>query len=377
LTYLRVGLPTGGLSADGLLIIRWTDGLLEAVDPGDGPRSSPAMPWTLKLDGEPTGQMIGSDGLMAVLATKRDGLATVLVDVFAGRTVCELHRPGPAWPTALRWAGGELVLVYPDAVEAYDRADGRLLWRHATGAGETAPAGVAMDPGRVFLTDRSRRVTAFEARSGRTLWSVVPADPARAAVARAALLARRGGDVLVCDGRAIAALSAADGSLRWRAEVGGESLVRELIPGESAVVTVAGGQFGLPEPVEIAAFDPATGALLGRRRVADDGHATLVAAGYGTVVLLHRTVDRCRLLGFAPDPPAPSAPPVRNDAAGSPRPQSSIAVLPGQKRSSSLRSNSILAASTRSREARRAVSAGSTARQLNTSALSSSTADTE
>ena len=63
-----------------------------------------------------------------------------------------------------------------------------------------------------------------------------------------------------------------------------------------------------------------------------------------------------------------------NSAAGRPQPGNSAAGAPGQKRCRRSRSTSIFRASTTSPAARRQVSAGITTRQLNSSALSSSTA---
>nr|WP_233281552.1 PQQ-binding-like beta-propeller repeat protein [Sphingomonas changnyeongensis] len=84
---------------------------------------------------------------------------------------------------------GVLYLTGPwSKVFAYDARTGRLLWTHDPKVpGETAVRaccdvvnrGVAVWKGRVFVGTLDGRLIALDSASGRLLWSVQTTDPAR------------------------------------------------------------------------------------------------------------------------------------------------------------------------------------------------------
>jgi outer membrane protein assembly factor BamB len=150
--------------------------------------------------------------------------------------------------------------------------DVRTLWSGSLGDG-SGKAGLklrpAFDGGRVFASDLSGQVTAFDAGAGAQAWRV---DTGMALSSAAGA-----GDGLVVVGGmdgAVVALDAASGEERWRATVSSEVLAAPAVSGGVVVVRVLDGRlFG---------FDAADGA---RRWVFDRGVPLLTLRGNGAPVV--------------------------------------------------------------------------------------------
>lgn len=146
-------------------------------------------------------------------------------------------------------AGNETGTLY-----AVDLATGKPRWSHAV-RGVGAVGGVAVRGGTVFL---GAPATALDLASGRVLWTAP-----RAGVPLGSPTLSPAGDVLYvgslsADGRhgAVSALSAADGRVRWRAELGADEtlmfLDRVWTAGPLVIVPSLSGR--------VIALDAATGA---------------------------------------------------------------------------------------------------------------------
>ncbi len=113
--------------------------------------------------------------------------------------------------------GGRLYAVGSDAsVRAFDAASGRSLWTHEmTIPGNLRSAsfggGASYDEGKLFVTNGVGEVAALDAENGRELWKVKPAGPLRGAPTIAF-----GAVYVMTQDNQIHALSTVDGSPLWQ-----------------------------------------------------------------------------------------------------------------------------------------------------------------
>ncbi len=152
------------------------------------------------------------NGHLVALASS-DGLVAVL----DGRSGAELWRAKLTEPIGAGvGSDGRLVAVLTRQNELVVLENGRELWRQKTPAqGFTAPL---VAGGRVFHLAADRSVTAFDAASGRRLWS--QQRQGEALVLRQAGVLLAVGDTLVVGlGSRLVGLNPANGSTRWDAPI--------------------------------------------------------------------------------------------------------------------------------------------------------------
>jgi outer membrane assembly lipoprotein YfgL len=152
------------------------------------------------------------NGNMVALASS-DGLVVVL----DGRTGTEVWRLKLAEPIGAGvGSDGKLVAVLTRQNELVVLDNGREVWRQKTPAqGFTAPL---VAGGRVFHLAADRSVTAFDAASGRRLWS--QQRPGEALVLRQAGVLLAVGDTLVVGlGSRLVGMNPGNGSTRWEASI--------------------------------------------------------------------------------------------------------------------------------------------------------------
>ncbi len=200
-----------------------------------------------------------------------------------------MRRPGLAL-SALLAAGCPRSPEAPREVAAPREGEGVVVWRRELGAEARGLPLVA--EGAVYVGDEAGTIHAFEARSGRELWTApLRSDAFLPIVARPALC---GGLLLVADaGGRVAAMDPASGAERWRVEVEGEPRAPLLCDGST--LWVGSATFG------ILALDVGTGeerwrrvdqqrwtslTLLGADQLCARGFSS--PAGDGVVVCLDR-----------------------------------------------------------------------------------------
>jgi outer membrane protein assembly factor BamB len=116
--------------------------------------------------------------------------------------------------------GRRLFLARRDgSVEALDRADGRSLWRREPGVGQVSAA-----EGIVLLRAEDGAVTRLNPENGRVVWRSETGVAGRAPALPDA-------ELLLVYGAGLAAASAADGRLLWRAEDGADVSARPVSSG--------------------------------------------------------------------------------------------------------------------------------------------------
>lgn len=98
------------------------------------------------------------------------------------------------------------------SLAAFDAASGKLLWRHDCGGGVRSRA--ALDRGEIAVAVDGGRVTLLDAATGKVKWKVDPAEPSYPY--RPPLIA--GDTVYSPVDRGTAAVSRADGKIKWRNE---------------------------------------------------------------------------------------------------------------------------------------------------------------
>ena len=170
------------------------------------------MVWAAKVGAIDFPLDVRVNGYLVALASS-DGLVAVL----DGRTGAELWRAKLTEPIgAAVGSDGRLVAVVTRQNELVVLENGRELWRQKTQAqGFTAPL---VAGGRVFHLAADRSVTAFDAASGRRLWS--QQRPGEALVLRQAGVLLAVGDTLVVGlGSRLVGLNPANGSARWDAPI--------------------------------------------------------------------------------------------------------------------------------------------------------------
>jgi len=214
---LPVGLARTGLLmlalALGLVGCSGTSNLIKPAELAPNPGLlGVRMVWAAKVGQIDFPLDVRVNGHLVALASS-DGLVAVL----DGRTGAELWR---AKLTESIGAGvgsdGRLVAVVTRQNELVVLENGRELWRQKTQAqGFTAPL---VAGGRVFHLAADRSVTAFDAASGRRLWS--QQRPGEALVLRQSGVLLAVGDTLVVGlGSRLVGLNPANGSARWDAPI--------------------------------------------------------------------------------------------------------------------------------------------------------------
>jgi len=140
-----------------------------------------------------------------------------LLSVLDGRTGTEAWRVEIGEPIGAGVGGdGRLIAVLTRQNELVVLENGRQLWRHKTTAQGFTPPLVA--GGRVFHLAADRSVTAFDASSGRRLWS--QQRPGEALVLRQAGVLLAVGDTLVVGlGSRLVGMNPSNGSARWEASI--------------------------------------------------------------------------------------------------------------------------------------------------------------
>ena len=140
-----------------------------------------------------------------------------LLSVLDGRTGTEIWRVEIGEPIGAGVGGdGRLIAVLTRQNELVVLENGRQLWRHKTTAQGFTPPLVA--GGRVFHLAADRSVTAFDASSGRRLWS--QQRPGEALVLRQAGVLLAVGDTLVVGlGSRLVGMNPSNGSARWEASI--------------------------------------------------------------------------------------------------------------------------------------------------------------
>jgi outer membrane assembly lipoprotein YfgL len=152
------------------------------------------------------------NGNLVALASS-DGLVAVL----DGRTGTDVWRVKMSEPIGAGvGSDGSLVAVVTRQNELVALDNGREVWRQKTTAqGFTAPL---VAGGRVFHLAADRSVTAFDAASGRRLWS--QQRPGEALVLRQAGVLLAVGDTLVVGlGSRLVGMNPGNGSTRWEASI--------------------------------------------------------------------------------------------------------------------------------------------------------------
>ena len=170
------------------------------------------LAWVAKLDPIDFPLDVKVNGHLVALASSNG-----LVAVLDGRTGSELWR---AKLTDAIAAGvgsdGRLIAVLTRQNDLVILENGRELWRHKTPAQGFTPPLVA--GGRVFHLAADRSVTAFDAASGRRLWT--QQRPGEALVLRQAGVLLAVGDTLVVGlGGRLVGMNPGNGTTRWEAPI--------------------------------------------------------------------------------------------------------------------------------------------------------------
>ncbi|MCQ4214754.1 protein kinase domain-containing protein, partial [Streptomyces longispororuber] len=175
-------------------------------------------------------------------------------------------------PPACTAGAGALYCATTGGVTArLDPADGRIVWRHRTGAASTAS--VTVSGGLPHLV-ADHRLEALDPRTGKARWTVDT-------TAYAAVVHSSDSTLLVADDGAVRALDSATGRPRWTKEIGG--LGTQWVAGDA-------GTFFAATPTDdgsattVSAVSAGDGAVLWTVRAR--GELRPVAAGAGAVHLL-------------------------------------------------------------------------------------------
>ena len=170
------------------------------------------LAWSGKVDPIDFPLDVKVNGHLVALASSNG-----LVAVFDGRTGAELWRAKLADAIAAGvGSDGRLVAVLTRQNDLVVLENGRELWRHKTAAQGFTPPLVA--GGRVFHLAADRSVTAFDAASGRRLWT--QQRPGEALVLRQAGVLLAVGDTLVVGlGGRLVGMNPGNGTTRWEAPI--------------------------------------------------------------------------------------------------------------------------------------------------------------
>ncbi|MEV4340025.1 serine/threonine-protein kinase [Streptomyces sp. NPDC049590] len=194
-------------------------------------------------------------GLVAVWGTgrndqaPRDGTGPALTAASGGWTA----RPavgGEGMPQC-SYGAGKLLCARPGAVFALDPADGRLLWRHATGTRATSGPPVVSGGLVQPYTDGGSRLAGLDPATGSQVWGRrLPAGTAVRYAGDTALLTGADGTVTGVDG--------ATGRTRWHGTVPGQGAPSFVaFPGDSSAYATRVSADGTR--TRVTAVDPASG----------------------------------------------------------------------------------------------------------------------
>jgi outer membrane protein assembly factor BamB len=258
------GFAAAPLIREGVVYAGSLDGVLRALDLGSGRER-----WRYAAGEEIGSAPLWANGLI-VLATFQDSV--IAVDARDGAWKWHHRRDqregftirGCARPVLSR---GLLLAGYSDGfVAALDPATGVAKWeRKVAPAGDYLDVdGLAADGAAVYAAAYSGAVVAIDAETGRTLWEQKAPGASR-------LLADRG-QLYAVTTSSILALSPANGSSRWKRDLGGVPAGPPVRVGQRLAVPNTGG-LALVDPGSgrlLRVFDPGTGvsaspAVLGRR----------------------------------------------------------------------------------------------------------------
>jgi eukaryotic-like serine/threonine-protein kinase len=188
-----------------------TSGEVVAVDPTNGRRL-----WsTSRVPGPVAPVAVDADGGLIVYTEGAGTTATVVAVALADRQLrwaFTLPRPSLGGPTI---DGGAVFVGTNDgSVFAIDEVGGTQLWRARTDGPVVGPP--AVSGGKVFATsilgkDAPSHLYAWDARSGKSAWDVLP----RQAVVGATTVTATGGRVYVGMGGVVQALDASTGDVVW------------------------------------------------------------------------------------------------------------------------------------------------------------------
>ena len=197
----------------GLVACSGTSNLIKPAELAPNPSLLGArLAWTAKVDPIDFPLDVKVNGHLVALASSNG-----LVAVLDGRTGSELWRAKLADAIAAGvGSDGRLVAVLTRQNDLVILESGRELWRHKTSAQGFTPPLVA--GGRVFHLAADRSVTAFDAASGRRLWT--QQRPGEALVLRQAGVLLAVGDTLVVGlGGRLVGMNPGNGTTRWEAPI--------------------------------------------------------------------------------------------------------------------------------------------------------------
>jgi outer membrane assembly lipoprotein YfgL len=197
----------------GLVACSGTSNLIKPAELAPNPSLLGArLAWTAKVDPIDFPLDVKVNGHLVALASSNG-----LVAVLDGRTGAELWRAKLADAIAAGvGSDGRLVAVLTRQNDLVILESGRELWRHKTSAQGFTPPLVA--GGRVFHLAADRSVTAFDAASGRRLWT--QQRPGEALVLRQAGVLLAVGDTLVVGlGGRLVGMNPGNGTTRWEAPI--------------------------------------------------------------------------------------------------------------------------------------------------------------
>jgi alcohol dehydrogenase (cytochrome c) len=193
-----------------------------------------------------------------------------VLTVAAAQTDGDLLRPPPeAWPQHGRVPEGHRYSPLAQ-IDRHNVGDLRLVWSRELGFTGTLQGGPTVWDGRLFLAAPGG-VMAFDATTGESLWDYREPDSQGGSVVRPLL--PRGAPLLLADAvivslraAVVVALDAADGSVRWRAELSEHgaadgTLAHPIYAGGPIVVGTAPENRG-PLPGRLIALDPADGSIV-------------------------------------------------------------------------------------------------------------------
>jgi len=269
------------------------NGGLEAID-----LSTTAKVWRLALKAPVFGGPAIEDG--RVFAGGQDGLVYA-VDVLTGRVVWKVKTSGEA-DAAPAVSGGTVFAVSEDPVTgegrlfALDAATGKRVWSfswtYSPPSIGVATSGVTVDGSRVYGGFGDALVRAFDANTGRVLWST----PVRDGFSPLTTPAVSGGSVFVADRRGdLYRLGATTGDRIW------DFQFPALAERGSGSPLVSGSQvFMGADDGTLAAIDVETGRLVWRTRYAAGPIGPLAPAG--DVLLAPVLGSRASIIGLVHDP---------------------------------------------------------------------------